>query len=91
MNTNLFATIYAAALHVCAVAAIVVLMAMGKVDPNTGVGILGGLLGFAVGVPVTVAATKTASIPDAPPAPTPVAPVTPAPVVPAAPVTPPTA
>ena len=54
MTPSRLQTLYAAALHLAAVAALTVLMAIGKLDVGTGMGLLGGLLGFALGVPVTL-------------------------------------
>lgn len=53
MNVQLFSIVYAAVLHVCAVVAVVVLLALGKGDQTALLVALGGLLGFAVGIPVT--------------------------------------
>lgn len=49
MNTQMFTQVYAAALHVAAVAAMVVLLAMGKVTWAEGGPILAGLLGVGAG------------------------------------------
>jgi hypothetical protein len=51
---QLAALLYAAALHLAGIAAVTALLITGHIDQNTGVGILGALIGFAVGVPVTV-------------------------------------
>jgi hypothetical protein len=72
MNTQLVATIYGAVLHVAAFAAVTAALLTGHIDQTVGAGFLGSLIGFAVGVPVTIAATaKTVDVvppPVAPPA-----------------------
>jgi len=50
--------VYAAVLHVTAVIALTVLIAMGKLSWAEGGPIIGALLGLGVGVPLTVAATS---------------------------------
>lgn len=57
MNIQYFTAIYAAVLHVCAVVAVVVLLALGKGNQTALLVALGGLLGFAVGVPVSAPGT----------------------------------
>lgn len=50
-----FNTVYAAVLHVVAIVALTVLIAMGKLSWADGGPLLGGLLGLAVGIPATTA------------------------------------
>lgn len=56
MTSAAVATIYAAALHVLGLAALVVLVALGKISWTDGGPIIAYLVGFGAGVPVTVGA-----------------------------------
>lgn len=76
MNSQLAALIYGTVLHVAAFAAVTAALLTGHIDQTVGAGFLGSLIGFAVGVPVTIAATGAKT--DPPPAvvaPVPAAPV----------------
>jgi hypothetical protein len=57
-------TIYAAALHIAGLAAIVVLVALGKVSWAEGGPIIGALVGLAVGIPVTPTQPATQTLPE---------------------------
>ena len=54
-----FTSVYAAVLHVSALAAVTALTATGKVDATTGLALIGSLVGFGAGVAVTP--TQTAA------------------------------
>lgn len=49
-----YALVYAGLLHFTATVGLIVLVALGKIDTATGMALIGGLVGFAGGVPVTV-------------------------------------
>jgi hypothetical protein len=65
MSTTL-ATIYAMILHVCGLAAVVVLLALGKIDETLGVSLLSTLLGIGIGAGVSVLTPTPAAAPAAP-------------------------
>lgn len=52
-----FQTLYAAVLHVCGLAALVVLVALGDISSTTGLPIILGLIGLGIGVGVTTTST----------------------------------
>lgn len=68
MNTNLIATLYAMALHLLAIVALVVLISNGSIDQATGLPILAGLLGIGAGAGVALIQPGSASLPSGPPA-----------------------
>jgi hypothetical protein len=58
--------LYALILHVAGLAAVVVLVALGKISWADGGPIIGALIGLAIGVPVTPAPTGTLVVTAAP-------------------------
>lgn len=61
MSSSTIALLYAAALHLMALAALTVLLVLGKITWTDGGPLIAYLLGFGAGVPVTVVATSKPS------------------------------
>lgn len=61
MSTAKIAVLYGAVLHICGLAALTVLVAIGKVPSAEGLPLIAGLLGVGVGVAVTPNSTPEPS------------------------------
>ena len=55
----LVSVVYAAVMHIGALASVTVLTAIGKIDPSTGVAFIAALVGVGVGVGVSLNGTRS--------------------------------